>query len=109
MSEKRSRGADGSTRRDGRERDGALLVPVRVIPRASRDELTVEGAGLRARLTAPPVEGAANDALVELLAGRLRIPRRAVALVRGASSRQKLVAISGLDWDELRRRIAGTP
>lgn len=103
MPEKRGRPA----RRDSVQANRALLVTVRVIPRASREELTVEGDTLRARLTAPPVEGAANDALVTLLADRLQVPRRCVALVRGASSRQKLVSISGVGWDDVRRMLVG--
>lgn len=85
---------------------GPLLVPVRVIPRARRNELTLEGETLRARLTAPPVEGAANEALVALLADRLRIPRRSIVIVRGATSRHKLVAISGLTWTALRHLLS---
>ncbi len=98
--------ADASALRDTGAPDGTLLVAVRVIPRASRDELIVEGDGLRARLTAPPVEGAANDALVALLADRLRVPRRSIALVRGASSRHKLLAITGLRWEDVRRTLS---
>lgn len=83
-----------------------LTIVVRVTPRASRDTLTMEGDNvLRARLTAPPVEGAANEALVTLLAARLRLPKRAITIVRGASSRDKRVAIMGITADELRTRL----
>ncbi len=84
---------------------GRLLVPVRVVPRASQIALSLEGDGLRVRLSAPPVEGAANAALVALLAERLGLPRSAVTLVRGGAARQKLVAIEGLAPDELWRRL----
>lgn len=76
---------------------GRLLVPIRVTPRASRAALALEGGELRARLPAPPVEGAANAALLALLAERLGVPKRAITLVRGATARHKLVAITGLD------------
>ncbi|HKB47859.1 MAG TPA: DUF167 domain-containing protein [Ktedonobacterales bacterium] len=85
--------------------EGTLRVTVRVVPRASRDELAREGDLLRARLTAPPVEGAANAALVALLSERLRIPKRAVTVTRGARSREKLLAIAGLTAAEFWRRL----
>jgi uncharacterized protein (TIGR00251 family) len=88
-----------------REVDGALLVVVRVVPRASREELALADGMLRARLTAPPVEGAANEALLRLLCSRLGLPRRAVRLVSGATARQKTLAIEGLDAETFWRRL----
>lgn len=84
---------------------GRLLVPVRVVPRASQIALSLDGDGLRVRLSAPPVEGAANAALVALLAERLGLPRSAVTLVRGATARHKVVAIEGLAPDKLWQRL----
>jgi uncharacterized protein (TIGR00251 family) len=55
----------------------------------------LHGAALKVRLHAPPVDGAANDALVALLAERLDIPRRDVRIVQGATSRAKVVEITG--------------
>lgn len=60
---------------------------------------------MRARLQAPPVEGAANEALITFLARRLRLPKRAVTIERGATSREKLVAVMGLTLDELWQRL----
>jgi uncharacterized protein YggU (UPF0235/DUF167 family) len=57
-------------------------------------------------LTTPPIDGAANEALVALLADRLHIPKRAIQIVRGATSRQKTVEIDGLTLDELRSRLS---
>ncbi len=91
----------GALRVDG----GRLLVAVRVTPRAGRDAITCEGGVVRARLHAPPVEGAANEALIALFAQRLRLPRRSVTLERGASGRQKLLAIVGLSADEFWARL----
>jgi uncharacterized protein (TIGR00251 family) len=88
-----------------REQDATLLVTVRVTPRASRNDVRLEPEALRVWLTAPPVEGAANEALVALLAERLRLPRGAVSLARGATSRVKQVAITGLTAAELLRRL----
>jgi uncharacterized protein YggU (UPF0235/DUF167 family) len=83
-------------------------VAVRVTPRARRNALTLEGETLRAWLTAPPVDGAANAALLALLAERLGLPNRAVTLLRGESSREKLVAIEGVSAEEFRKRLTPT-
>lgn len=89
--------------------DGArLIVPVRVTPRARRNALALEDGVLRAWLMAPPVEGAANAALLALLAERLALPKRAVTLVRGETAREKLVAIEGITAEVFRQRIAAS-
>jgi uncharacterized protein (TIGR00251 family) len=72
-------------------------IEVRVIPRASRSALAGERDGrLLVRLAAPPVEGAANDALIELFARLFDRPRRSVRIVAGEKSRTKRVAIDGI-------------
>lgn len=88
-----------------REEHGRLLVPLRVTPRAASDELSFDGTGLRVRVTAPPVKGAANAAIIALLARRLHVPKSSITLVRGASAREKLVAIEGIAAAELRARL----
>lgn len=71
---------------------------VRVQPRASRSRVVGEHGGyLKVQLAAPPVDGAANAALLELLAELLGIPRRQVALVSGETSRRKRVRALGVD------------
>ena len=75
----------------------AVKLDVRVIPRAKRTEIAGRrGGALLVRLAAPPVDGAANDALRAFLAERLGVPQRQIAIVRGATSRDKTVAIEGL-------------
>jgi len=88
-----------------REDESRLIVPVRVTPRARRNALALEGETLRAWLTAPPVEGAANAALLALLAERLGLPKRAVTLLRGETSREKLVAIEGISAEQFKKRL----
>jgi uncharacterized protein (TIGR00251 family) len=88
-----------------KQRGEILRMPVRVFPRSNRNELTVEADGLRVRLTAPPVEGAANEALIAMLAERLKLPRRAIRVTRGASGRQKTIEISGLSVEEFWLRL----
>ena len=77
-------------------RGATVRVDVHVQPRASRSEIVgVHGAALKVRLQARPVEGAANEALVSLLAEHLGVPRRAVRIVGGATSRAKTVEVDG--------------
>jgi len=82
-----------------------MRINVRVIPRSSKSELAWEQGALKARLKAPPVDGAANKALIELLAECLAIPRRAITIVRGTTSRQKTVEIEGMTLEEVERKI----
>jgi uncharacterized protein (TIGR00251 family) len=83
---------------------GAVRLSVRVQPHASRDEVAGRyGDALRIRLTAPPVDGAANDALVKFLAKTLDIPARSVTIVSGASSRTKIVELVGVTEDRVQR------
>ena len=89
-----------------RQQGTYLLAPVRVLPRSSRNEVKLESDSLRVSLTAPPVEGAANEALVALLAEKLRLPKRQVQVARGATGRQKVLAIQGLTLEEFWRRLA---
>ncbi len=77
------------------ERDGSIVFAVRVTPRTSRDAIEGEYQGaLKIRLTAPPVEDRANDALRRLLAARLNVPVSAVRIVSGEKSRNKRVAVA---------------
>jgi len=76
--------------------DGVLLS-VKLQPRASANRIgEALGAELRVRVTAPPVEAAANEALIKLLAQQLHCPRNRVDIVRGHTSRHKTVKILGL-------------
>ena len=85
-------------------------IEVRVQPRASRDEIAGERDGeLVVRVTAPPVDGRANDALCKLLAKRLRIAPSRVSVVRGASSRHKLLEIEGIDAATVREALGLAP
>ena len=85
-----------------------VRVTIRVQPRASTNEIAgVHGDAVRIRLTAPPVEGAANDALVGLLSDVLGIARRDVTIVSGSSSRSKVVELTGITEDRVRRLLKG--
>jgi uncharacterized protein len=82
-------------------------LALRVQPRSRRNEIVGERAGaLLVRVTAPPVDGEANEAVRRLVAKRLGVPAGRVAVVRGESSRDKLVEVAGIDDDELRRALS---
>ncbi|MBC7251731.1 MAG: YggU family protein [Anaerolineae bacterium] len=86
---------------------GGVTFGVRVIPRAKKNEIVgVQEGELRIRLTAPPVEGAANKALVDFLAQELDVRRRQVEIISGMKSRSKVVRISDISPAEVRRRLA---
>jgi uncharacterized protein len=91
-----------------RVRGGRLLVTCHVTPRARSERIACEGEKLRVWLRAPPVKGAANAALIELFARTLSLPMRAVTLERGATARQKTLAIEGLSAQEFWRRLGFT-
>jgi len=89
------------------EKNGTVSFAVRVQPRASRDEIVGEYQdGLKIRLTAPPVDDRANEALRKLLAARLKVPLAAVRITSGERSRTKRVEISGVTAAMI-RNLAG--
>jgi uncharacterized protein (TIGR00251 family) len=76
---------------------GGIRLRIQVQPRAARTELAgLHGDALRIRLAAPPVDGAANEALVRFLAGTLGVARSSVAITAGVSGRRKTVVIEGV-------------
>ncbi|HEV2314621.1 MAG TPA: DUF167 domain-containing protein [Candidatus Acidoferrales bacterium] len=78
-------------------RDGTVVFVVRIVPGASRDSIDGEFQGaLKARVTAPPVDGRANDALRHILAERLNVSVSAVKILSGEKSRMKRVAVRGV-------------
>ena len=89
--------------------DGLTFL-VRVTPRAARDEfLGVAEGVLRVSLSAPPVEGAANQALVRLLSKRLGLPKSRLRVLAGEKSRNKVVWVEGLQLHELERGLGLCP
>ncbi|MFN0151765.1 MAG: DUF167 domain-containing protein, partial [bacterium] len=86
-------------------RSAPALVCVRVTPRGGRDAVTGwDGDTLRVRVAAAPSDGAANRAVIDLLARHFGVAKRDIELVRGESSREKWVRVGGLDVAALRAR-----
>lgn len=84
----------------------SCTLAIKAIPNAPRTEIVGWlGDALKVKVHAPPIEGRANDALCKYLADHLGLPRRAVTVLRGDTSRQKLVRIEGLALVELKARL----
>jgi uncharacterized protein (TIGR00251 family) len=102
---------------DHRENRPTLMIPVyetsagvsftiRVQPRAKKNAIVGElGDALKIALTAPPVEGRANEACIEFLANLLEVARSSVSIASGESSRRKVIRVAGLSARELRKRL----
>lgn len=85
---------------------GGVIIDVRVIPRSGRSGLAgIRDGALLVRLNAPPVDGAANAELLEVLANALGLPKRALTLTAGERSRSKRVRIAGLTAEEAHARL----
>ena len=85
------------------EQNGEVCFDVKVAPRASRSAINgVHAGALKLSVTAAPVDGEGNAALIELLAKRLEVPKRALRIVRGEHQRQKTVCVAGVSPDRVR-------
>ena len=83
-----------------------VVIDVRVIPRAAKSGIAgTRDAALLVRLNAPPVEGAANAELIEVISKVLGVPKRAVTIVAGERSRSKRVAVAGVTREAVEARI----
>jgi hypothetical protein len=83
-----------------------VTFAVRVHPRAKKNAITGKLDGtLKLSLTSPPVDGRANDACIEFFANLLKLPRSSITIASGQTSRQKVIRVSGISAEEVRRRI----
>jgi uncharacterized protein (TIGR00251 family) len=90
------------------EKDGVLTFRVKVVPRASRSEIVGGHDGdLRVRIAAPPLDGAANDELLRLLARALGVSRRSITITSGHTSKLKVIGGRGVSPEALAALVAG--
>ena len=90
----------------GKDRHSSSMLTIKVQPGASKDHVVGRIRDeWKLTLTAPPIEGRANRACIEFLARLLEVPRARVRLVRGQTSRRKLIRVEGLSSDEVGRRL----
>jgi uncharacterized protein (TIGR00251 family) len=88
------------------EQPDGVVLSIKLQPRASCNEISgALGNELRVKVTAPPVDAAANEALVRLLAEKLDCPRNRIELLRGHTSRHKLIKIFGLQTEAVLQKL----
>jgi uncharacterized protein (TIGR00251 family) len=89
-----------------RSQPDGVLLSIKVQPRASKNEIgETLGNELKIKVTAPPVDSAANEALLKFLAETLGCGKSAVQLVRGQTSRHKLVRVAGVSAEQVAQRL----
>ena len=89
-----------------RETPAGAEIDVRVVPRAKKTAIDgIRGGAVLIRVAAPPVDDAANSAVIEFLADTLGVPRRSVRIVSGQRGRSKRIAVDGVSADQVRSRL----
>ena len=84
-----------------------VTIAIRVHPRAKKNAITGEvGDALKVSLTAPPVEGKANEACIDFFARLLKVPRSSVSIAAGQSSRNKVIRVEALTAEDVQRRLS---
>jgi uncharacterized protein (TIGR00251 family) len=85
---------------------GSSMIRVKLVPRSSRNMIAgKEGETYRIKVTAPPVDGKANQALIEFIAGLLAVPKGDIEIISGATSRLKTLQIRGVSLKEMHERL----
>lgn len=83
-----------------------VTFAVKVQPRTKKNAITGQiGDALKLSLTAPPIDGRANDACIEFFAKLLKVPRSSVTIASGQTGRNKVIRVAGLSAEELRKRL----
>jgi uncharacterized protein (TIGR00251 family) len=89
-----------------RDTEVGVTFTVKVQPRAKKNAITGElGDALKLALTAPPIDGRANEACIQFFANLLDVPRSSVTIASGETNRRKVIRVAGLSPDEVRRRL----
>lgn len=89
-----------------REDERGVVFSVQVHPRAKKNAITGEfGGALKLSLTAPPIEGRANEACIAFFAKLLKVPRSSVTIASGHSSRAKVIRVAGIVLQQVRERL----
>ena len=90
-----------------REEADGVSFEVRVQPRSSKTEISgIQDGILRVRLTAPPVDGAANKQCIELLSRKMKVPKRFIIIASGVSARRKRLKVQGLGIEEVKNILS---
>lgn len=90
------------------ESNGAVTFAVRVVPRSSQNQIVgIESSVAKIRLTAPPVDGKANAALIKFLAELLDVSLAQIEIISGERSKQKIVRVRGMSAAQIQQKLAG--
>ena len=90
------------------EKQGAVTFAVKVHPRSNQDAITGKlGDALKLSLTAPPIDGRANQACIDFFAKLLKVPKSSVTIASGASGRSKVIRVAGVSAEYVRERLRG--
>jgi uncharacterized protein (TIGR00251 family) len=90
------------------EKQNAVTFAVRVHPRATKDAITGElGDALKLSLSAPPIDGRANQACIDFFAKLLKVPKSSVTIASGASGRNTVIRVAGVSAEYVRERLRG--
>ena len=91
-----------------KESNGAVTFQVRVVPRSSKNQIVAAaGEAIKVRLTAPPVDGKANEALIKFLAEILEVSRGQIEIISGEKSKQKTMRVRGITIAQIKEKIEG--
>ena len=83
-----------------KELENALLINIRISPNASKNEFIRNGDEIKVKITAPPVDGKANKALVEFLSKSFKVPKTYIEIVKGETSKDKSILIKNVDQEK---------
>lgn len=84
----------------------AITLTVRIQPRASKNEVVrLEDGSIKIRLTAPPVDGAANEALIKFLADRFSVAKSQIEIISGHTGREKIIRINGIGTEDVEQLL----
>lgn len=88
------------------ENAGSVTVAIKVHPRAKNNAITgLLGDALKVSLTAPPIDGRANEACIDFFSNLLKVSRSSITIAAGLSSRNKVIRVVGMSADEVRKRL----
>ncbi|MCK4665289.1 DUF167 domain-containing protein [Candidatus Dependentiae bacterium] len=87
------------------EKEDSIIIPVKVIPKSSRENIKIENDILKIKVTAAPVDGKANKSVINYISKFLHIPKRSVQIISGLTSRKKILVLRGISKEDLIKKI----
>lgn len=85
--------------------DKGLILRLKIVPNSSKNEFIWENESLKVKITAQPIENKANKALIEFLSKTLKIPKSNIQIIKGDTSKEKTLCLSGIDAEQLLQKL----